>query len=93
MLDVLTSMRATDIKYFKEELYELLDVKAQKEMVDFDEFVQLVGINKDKGDAHKDCAEHQHDHFKSNPGKKTKEDTKFVMRLLISRGVRVAGMR
>jgi len=38
-------MRATDIKYYKEELYELLDVKANKEQVNFDEFVKLVGIH------------------------------------------------
>jgi len=57
-MEVLTAMRAVDIKYFKEELYELLDVKANKEQVNFDDFVQLVGVHKDSDDAHKGCAGH-----------------------------------
>jgi hypothetical protein len=37
-------MRATEIEYYHDDLYKLLDVKSNKEMVNFDDFVALVGI-------------------------------------------------
>jgi len=48
-------MRPTDLKYYEKELYQLLDVKANRELVDFDEFVALVGLKKDSSAAHKEC--------------------------------------
>jgi hypothetical protein len=64
-------------------------------MVNFDDFVALVGIKKDYNKSHTECSHIVNNYTKKNPdgSKKTREDAKFVMRLLISRGVRVAGMR
>jgi len=88
-------MRPTDLKYYEKELYQLLDVKANRELVDFDEFVALVGLKKDSSAAHKECHHSISTINKKDPNgtKKRREDAKFVMRLLISHGVRVAGMR
>lgn len=94
-LSSLQKQRPADLKHYQKELYQLLDVKANHEHVDFDEFVALVGLNKDSSQAHQACHHMIHSAHEKDPTgtKKKREDSKFVMRLLISRGVRVAGMR
>ena len=51
----LRALRPADLKHFEKEIYRLLDVKANREQVDFDEFVALVGLNKDCSAEHRAC--------------------------------------
>lgn len=88
-------MGTRNLKDYENDLYDLLDVKGNKERVNFEDFVAFVGLEKDSSDAHQGCLHDAAEFSKRDPNgaKKRAEDAKFVMRLLLGRGVKVAGLR
>ena len=73
------------------DLYDLLDVKKQRNSVNFDDFVSFIGLDKDYSSVHQHTIDSYSKYKPVDQQHHTKrrDDVRYIMRLLIGQGIKV----